>query len=506
MPVETVKLNFTPLGGVDYEDNATRLASNLVSASTNFMYQGQQCLTRPGLAPPPDASFSFINHPVTFADKVYNNAVGFSMFVDTFNNIYYYAAGTGSGAVAGSGAVFANHVFINVTSVIGQIVFGGNPGGIITWDPTTLTNVYVIQTTAPYRYVSALQGRAIAAYNTTESMLLGPRAFAYSKPGSLSIWTSTDGSAGEINISDIEDDITGLGVLHNIVVIPHRNGIHIGYPTGALPLPFDIQPFIRWGGGIWQPSTVAFSDEVMFGVGEDNVFMFDLNTLSPIGNPIRNELLTNINDGTLYRGFITRFGYDTLPARLRYHLVPLGNNSCRQFTYDFVAQSWAPHEYNSAGTINWAWAMPSTASIGNGDYGIALVDNAAPPDVNIWQSTVPCEQPSTVTRYCGVIDDLASDYMLEDVILHYQDNLASAVDVTITIQGTLAGAVTTTDQTTAIGGLNDGLWKRAQMGRGSNNLRQLGNDFFLTLSVPANSSLTFDQVTVLLTRQGDFRG
>lgn len=506
MPIEDQKIILTPLGGVNGEDNIVRLPLTQVDTAVNLLFERLQSLSRPGLGAPPIVSFAFITGPVIFADRVTNNAIEYSVFINSGNSLYYIASGFGTGQITGAGAAFGNHVFDNVTSIIGLIVFGNNPGGIITWDPTVLANNYVIQAAAPYRYVCGHQGRAIAAYNLVESQLLGPRAFAYSKPGDITTWTSVDGSAGEIDIADLEDDITGLGVLHNIVVIPHRNGIHLGYPTGSLPLPYNIQSFSYASGGFWQPSTIAFSDEYMIGVGEDNVFMFDLNTITPVGNAIRAELMNNINSGTLYRGFFTRFGFSynsAQPARWRYHLSPLANAAATHFVYDLKDQTWSRHTY--ANPYNWAWNMPSSVSIGLGSFGFTLIDNGNPPVPKQWQ-TVPVEQATSISRHLGIVSDLESDFRLEDIIVHYQDTSATPIAVTTTITATEANTATTVTATVNIGGLNDGLWKRAFLSRSATNLRIAGNDFYWTMSTPASVQFVFDQVTFLFTKQGDFRG
>lgn len=513
MSIEDQKIVLNPVGGVNGEDNIVRLPLTQVDTAVNLLFERLQVLSRRGLGAPPDTDFSFITGPVVWASRVTNNAIEYSLFINSANEIFYIASGLGTGQISGSGASFGNPVFNNVSSIIGLIVFGNNAGGIITWDPSTLSNSYVIQSAAPYRYVCGQQGRAIATYNLIESQLLGPRAFAYSKPGDITTWTSVDGSAGEINIADLEDDITGLGVLHNIVVIPHRNGIHLGYSTGTLPLPYNIQSFSYASGGFWQPSTMTFTDEYMIGVGEDNVFMFDLNTITPIGNAIRAELLNNINDGTLYCGFFTRFGYDVQPARWRYHLFPLKNADDAHFVYDLKDQTWQRHSY--ADPYNWAWNMPSSVSIGLGSFGFTALSSANPPVANQWQ-TVPVEQATSISRHLGIVGEVESDFRLEDIILHYQDVNTDtdgnpiSIAVTTTITTTEANNTNSVTATVSVGGVtgtgNINLWRRAQLARSATNLRISGNDFYWTMSTPAGSTFIFDQVTFLFTKQGNFRG
>lgn len=499
MPAETIKQILTPLGGLNAEDNLARLPNTQVSGSVNMLYQQLQAQARPGLTP---TTITGVTGPISFVENVTCNAVQYSIYINTSGNLFYVASGIGTGAIAGGPATFGAVQFQNITSIIGLIVFGNDTGGILLWDPTVLTNAYTQVTSAKYRYICGQQGRAIAAYDTSLPLLTGPRTFAWSKPGDLTVWTSSDGSAGSSAIAEINDEITGLGVLHNIGVIPHRNGIHLAYPTGNLPLPFNVQSFILKGNGIWFPSTVAWSDELMIGVGEDNVYVFDLQSLNAIGKNIRTELMTLLYDGVTYRGVITRYGASFFP-RYRYHLFPIQSPTSPHFSYDIQDQTWSRHMYTDS--ANWAWNMPSPASSGLGDFGIAFVDNSNPPIAKYWDTAVTCEQSASFTKYIGNLEALDADYQLEDVILHWQD--FGTVSITITVVGTGSAGVVTTTATVSIPGVNDGKWKRYFLSRSTDSIRQVGNDFVATIQCNIGASkFTMDQVTFLLTPQGDYRG
>ncbi len=499
MPAETIKRTLTPLGGLNAEDNLARLPDTQVSSSVNMLYQQLQAQSRPGLTA---MEVTGVTGPISFVENVVCNAVQYSIYINQAGLLFYVASGIGTGPINGPGTTFGAVQFQNITSIIGLIVFGNNTGGIILWDPTVLVNPYTIVAAAKYRYIVGQQGRAIAAYDTSLPLLTGPRTFAWSKPGDLTTWTSTDGTAGSEAIAEINDEITGLGVLHNIGVIPHRNGIHLAYPTGNLPLPFNVQSFILKGNGIWYPSTVAWSDELMIGVGEDNVYVFDLQSLTPVGKSIRKELMTLLFSGVTYRGVITRYGASFFP-RYRYHLFPIQSPGSPHFCYDIAEQTWSRHMYTDS--ANWAWNLPSPASSGLGDFGIAFVDNSNPPIAKYWDTSVTCEQDASFTKYIGNLDALDTDYQVEDVIIHWQD--FGTVDITITIVGTGSAGVTTTTATVTITGVNDNKWKRFFLSRSSSSIRQVGNDFVATITYNHGANpFVMDQVTFLLVPQGDYRG
>lgn len=498
MSVETLKSTFTPLGGVNYEDNSARLPTTQVQAAVNRLFEEMKCKSRPGLN---NTTITGVTGPISFVENVVCNSVQYSIYINQAGLLFYVASGIGTGPINGPGTTFGNVAFQNITSIIGKIVFGNNTGGIITWDPTVLANNYAVVASAPYRYIIGQQGRAIAAYDTSASLLTGPRTFAWSKPGDLTIWTSTDGSAGNESLAEISGEITGLGVLHNIGVIPWRGGIHLAYPTGTLPLPYNVQSFILKGCGIWFPATVAFTDEHMFGVGEDDVYLFDLQTFQPIGKAIRKELLTNLYSGVLYRGVVTRYSASFYP-RYRYHLFPINSAASAHFVYDLSEQTWGRHTYTQS--ANWAWNMPSPASSGLGDFGIAFVDNSNPPVAHYWDTSLSCEATGNIVRYVGNLDTLDTDYQIEDIILHWQD--FGSITVTITIVGQGSQGPVNTTATLTITGTNDGAWKRAFLSRSTSSIRQLGNDFVITLSFAAAQTSVIDQVTILATPQGDYRG
>lgn len=499
MAAETIKSTFTPLGGVNYEDNSTRLPDTQVQAALNCLFEELKCKTRPGLN---SVEVTGVTGPISFVENVICNSVQYSIYINQAGLLFYVASGIGTGQILGGPATaLGNVAFQNITSIIGQIVFGNNTNGILLWDPSTLSNTYSQVASAKYRYITGQQGRAIAAYDTSASLLIGPRTFAWCKPGDLTTWTSTDGSAGNEAIAEISGEITGLGVLHNIGVIPWRGGIHLAYPTGTLPLPYNVQSFMLKSCGIWFPSTVAFTDEHMFGVGEDNVYLFDLQTFQPIGNAIRKELLTNLYNGITYRGVVTRYNSSFFP-RYRYHLFPIASLASAHFVYDITEQTWGRHEYSHA--ANWAWNMPSPASSGLGDFGIAFVDNNNPPTARYWDTALACESNAFITKYVGNLGDLSADYQIEDVILHWQD--FGSITVTITIVGQGSQGPVTTFASVIIPGVNDGAWKRAFLSRSNQSIRQLGNDFVVTIAFNTNQTSIIDQVTVLATQQGEYRG
>lgn len=501
MPIETQKVELIPVGGVNTSDNLSRLDPMEVSASANFLYEKRQVSTRCGLA-----TIDFdgvITHKIVYLDSIDVDGLIYLISIDSVGNIFFTFGGVTT-PITGAATSFDNADFGNATSIIGLVVIGNNTGGIITWDPAGTT--YNINAAAPYRYISGHKGRAVACYQLVGgSSFTNPRIFAWSKPGDISIWSSTNGSAGQVALADVNDDITGVGVLHDLVVILRRYGIHLGFPTGTLPLPYDIQSFVLKGVGCFWPPSAAFSDEIAYFVGEDDVYAFDLQSITSIGYRIRDTLLPLLRAGVFYRGFVSRA--NTLNSqRLRYNLIPTGDLATADmphFIYDVLDKTWSLQYYSIV--PNWAFYYSTNFSPSFG-FGIAFVNNSSTPVVSYWSDQVVPEQGASLSRYMGRVDSPDKDYLVEDILIRYRDVSDSATPVTVTLVGTGSAGVTTTAVTVDVGGTGDGRWKRIWLSRTSTNFRQSGNEFVLTLAVASGHNFIFDYISLLLTEQGDFRG
>lgn len=492
LPVE-----FSPISGVNAYDNYARIGPGEVENANNLLFERQMCFNRPGLTT--NAWTGSAVGTAAFAESVADNGFQYSLLITTANRIFRY--GGAEITAASTTAAFGNNIYDNINSVIGLVLFGNNPGGLVTWDPSA-GNTYNVVSGAPYRYFTGHKGRAVAGYRLTGgSVQANARTFAWCTPGNVTTWTSTDGTAGEEAIADINDEITGIGVLHDIVVILRRYGIHLAYPTGTLPLPYDVQSFILKGNGCFWPSTAAWSDEMVCMVGEDDVYVFDLQKLTPIGKNIRKGLLAALTAGVVYRGFITRTGIGT-EIRYRYNLFPVQSAGSAHYIYDFFEQTWSKQSYTTA--ANWAFNFaPLQASPA---YGITFLDNSDPPQVSYWDNTVNCEETASFTKYSGVLPVPEKDFKINDVLVRTKD--FGPMAITILMQATLGDVVSIKSATRTVGGANTGRWTRQWMSRGTSTLEQVGNDFLLTLSVPAGVKFVCDYVglDVQPDSSGSYRG
>lgn len=492
-----MKIEFVPTGGVNNYDNYARLQPTEVEDGANLLFERKRCFNRPGLS---QITFTGFVGPLVFGQYVPVSGLTYNLGIGASGRIFN--TGLATTEITGAGTSFDAAIYNNVCSVDGTVIFGNNLGGLVQWTPSA-GNTYNVIAGAPFRYVTGHQARAVAAYqNSGGSALSNARTFAWSKPGDVTNWLASDGSAGQLAIADIEDQITGIGVLHNIVVIPHQRGIHLAYPTGTLPLPYDVQSFTKVGDGCYFPSTAAWSDEMFCYVGQANVYSFDLTQATPIGTPIRQQLMNSLNVGIVYRGFFTRAQSGASP-RLRYNLFPINSAVSPHYIYDFEEGHWSLHFYSTPA----AWAWNVALITGAFDFGIGFASQASTPVLNYWNGGVACEQAAYFTRYLGVLEAQEFDFQVNDIIVRAVDGATPNV-VTVTLSAIQNNIQSTASATKNMGGGNTGRYTRQYFTRGSSDLRLTGNEFVVKVQVAAGTNFATDYVALITgdQPQGAYRG
>lgn len=509
---DPIKLECVPVGGVNTTDNYARLPPGKMFASSGFLYERNKAVSAPGWNSAASTGMPSVGK-VLVAES-FNYAQGASapnpwtFLVGSDNNLYLANSDTMliAGILPPASTVLAlgAQQFNNMALVIGNILIGNNPDGLIQWNLQNSPD-YNIIIDAPWRYVTGHVGRALGAYQA--GIAYGYSTFAWSALGDVTTWTSTDGEAGQEFIANCPDQITGLGTLHNIVVILRQYGIHLGYPTGTLP-PYSLQAFALKGGGCFFPSTAAWSDTMVFFVGQDDVYTFDLQTIRPIGNDIKDMLLSILKRGQLYRGFITRNTVNGSP-RLRYHLMPLNfraNEDTPHFVYDVESEAWSNQSAgNLGGTASWAFTSLSPAGY---DLGAYFVDTAASnPKTWWWDQAMAPLVPPTLSVFFGNLDE-TKDYKVVDVMVRTND-------LGVTQAGaTLQSNLNEVPQTSSIGfvvgsSLASHRWVRKWVSRQAINggsLVQVGNDFTLQIGFGIGVPVELDYIALLVQEVGEYRG
>jgi len=371
-------------------------------------------VTRPGLTP---STLTGFTGNIAYADSKPYGATPYTVLLSS-NGKVYKLVGTACTELTGVTTSFGSAAYHNVEVVNGVLLIANDTGGLIRWNPsgTTLTQL----TTAKYRYVTSHLSRAVAAYDTNASALLGPRTVGWSIAGDETDWAGA--GSGSTCLSDAVDDITGLGVCHNVLVILRRKGKHLGYATGVSSPAFRFENHTRSGIGCYYPGTASFDANTAFYVGIDDVYAFDLTTEAPIGQNIRRELLASLRAGCSYRGFISRVS--EAEPRARYHLVcTSGQPPVPHYSYDIQSEAWSRHTYKDY-QIQGGWQLISSAS----SEVVALHSGATPLQ---WSATASLDTPAYVRSGVITVGSLGAEMALTRSLIRYCERTAGQLLLTV---------------------------------------------------------------------------
>lgn len=476
---------YSPIGGLNSEDSDDAVGDGEVVASTNILYYANQTITRPGLN---QLNVTGLAEGCQFGFGAYlgdvppPNAVPppFMILIGNSNKIYYVnlnGAATEMTPAAAS-AAFQQKQQHNVALVNGVYLFGNNPGGLVRWDPYTAGN-YTVMSQAMYRYVTGHFTRAVAAFQLNSTMRLGPHVVAWSKPGDETVWNTpggTDGS-GNTTLTDLPDDITGLANLQNLVVICRRFGFHLGAPTGQATAPFDFKAWSYKDVGVFWPGTQAVCSNLLFFVGEDDVYTFDLQRTDPIGYNIRSQLIADLTGNYTFSGFISRRFKNAKP-RYCYNLMSTNMAAPgKHYVYDILERKWSIHTYTSK-QPSWGFSRFSSTGL---DGGICFVDNQNPPHIFTWDNNVACESAASITGPIQTILSESQEAAIQRILVKARD-YGNGANVTVTLTAKQAQVPVSKAETKAIGNnSNDSRWTATWF-----DIRLSGQFFQVKIDIPAN--------------------
>lgn len=478
---------YNPIGGINLEDNDAALGENEVRTAQNLLFEAGECKARPGTT---TTEVTTLGSAPVFFQSLYVGGTPWTV-MQLANGKIYKVVGTTATEITGAGTTFGSADFNNVCSVNGAVLFGNNTGGVLRWLTTGV--VYTILASARMRYLTSHLSRAVGAYDTNVAGT-GQIMVEWSKPGDETVWNtspSTDGS-GSTTLSDAPDDITGLKTIRNTIVVVRRTGFHLGFPTGVAIPAFRFEVFRRGDNSVGcpYPATVAVSDETLFFVGPDDIYMFDLNEIVPIGYKVRTAVLNTLRTANKgYAGFISRMALNG-SYRTRYNLVPYGSAVSAtdpHFCYDLRDRTWSRHVYNTTSAWGFNFIQSGTAE------GLARVNAslaAEPIDVFTWDANVACESLMRFTGRTMRIGPYDRDMQVNRVMMNVRDK--TGVSVTVTVDGRRGDTAVNYPVAITAGTNNDSHWVR----KWGNCQGPVGQD--VQVSVSVNPNLPFSTDTIML--------
>ncbi len=183
----------------------------------------------------------------------------------------------------------------------------------------------------------------------------------WSKIGDATVWTG-DFTTGSVRLQEAADGIRGMGVIKNMVLVGRPSGFHVGVPTGNGAAPYDWKCIVKDGPGCVYPESFCIHGGICFFAGQSNIYMYDLEQITPIGEGILHELFQYTSWFSFgIRMFVTDSYY--WPNRPQLHVLPtfspstvgpsmtlptIDMTAVPHFVYDLTEKKWSRHIYDDA--------------------------------------------------------------------------------------------------------------------------------------------------------------
>ena len=205
--------------------------------------------------------------------------------------------------------------YVTVDAGFGQFEFTGANGGALfpgtdTYETITIfangtsDGIIVIAYTAAGAEAETITGGIVPTLGRTATMYDG-RIFiggdendnskvTWSSKGLLSDWTLESG-AGFTVIGDSPDWIQAMRKLGEYLIIYKERSIFIGSQTYLVDPPVRFDPAPGQGIGLAAPNSIGNLGSEHIFLGWDNVYVFSLSNLKPIGTQIKDDLFYGVN-------------------------------------------------------------------------------------------------------------------------------------------------------------------------------------------------------------------
>lgn len=202
-----------------------------------------------------------------------------------------------------------------------------------------------------FRYAGILANHMIICYTTEPApgnvgSASFPQRVRWSNVGDANSWTpGPSTSAGFTDLLEVPDDITGFATLGRSGYVFRSNGISLVTPTGigTSPFQFDQVTNSPQGVGCFYPYSLDTYGGISAFVGQQDVYLFDGTSFTPIGGEAKKKIFADIanSTGDVITGQIcpnlgTGFDY------LAYYLTIPGNSNGLPITwvYSWDDQGW----------------------------------------------------------------------------------------------------------------------------------------------------------------------
>jgi len=227
-------------------------------------------------------------------------------------------------------------------SVVNDVFcFTNGNGNVQKWDGSAATAVD-LESTATHavkaRYCTCYANRLFLA-DVYLSSTRGRWTLIWSKEGDATNWTDT--TYGEVDFADTDEPITGLGRVGNNLIVFKKNSYYVGSRTGVATSPITF-PTMKSGVGNWAPYSLVEAAGTCFWLGHDNFYMMNGESWEPIGDVIRYEFFSRVNDTER-----TKVWGVSNPRYNEVLWFAMTGDGQRIFSYKYRENSWTTYTFPS---------------------------------------------------------------------------------------------------------------------------------------------------------------
>src|SRR6267378_3446731 len=343
-----------PFGGIQTEVNFDLVEQLGFSDVENMIFKESEVLTRWGFTALPAMPAALQENILGIAD-FYNKSGAHIQVVITPTRLLQFTAGSWTNIPITTPLTGSATQLFTWSVVNNKLLFSQGVDKVVGWDGLTATCDTINANAVPAKYLMELDTHLVVA-NTIEGGNQFVQRVRWTGAGDPTDWTSF--SAGAVDLLNDLGPINGLAKLYQTGYAMHQLGISQIIPTRSVP-PFRFVPMTSRSRGCVCPYTLAWQgEEQACYVGKDNVYSFNGNTATPIGDaPVIST--TTLNPTTKHTG-ATKFIFsdlalvvNTLPfgyistsingvPYTAYHLVIPGVSV---WVYNFDEGNWARHTY-----------------------------------------------------------------------------------------------------------------------------------------------------------------
>lgn len=232
------------------------------------------------------------------------------------------------------------------TAVVDDIIcFTNGSNDVLTWNGSGYVTALSTSYAKNARYCTEYANRLVLA-DCTSGGIRKPLTIKWSKEGDPTDWT--DSTAGEADLLETDDYITGIGKVGANLIVYKRSSLNIYSRSGVATSPLT-KVGDRPGIGLVAPYSLVQYAGTNFFIGRRNFYYMNGDMAEPFGDKIKDKFFDIVGDTEVRR---VLGGVNTL----RNEILWLANTSegAYAFVYDIEKAEWSvdqfAHNMNAFGT------------------------------------------------------------------------------------------------------------------------------------------------------------